>query len=161
MFIGEGEITLNGIFDILSASFYGKRNAARRSRHSINVWNDIGRAVLVWLASSYGAATRQRRPPAFATHPLEMTTKRTLIVVAIAALLAILHLRTISPSIWVNWPERYALRAREDAVRKTPSSTQSFLRQNRSQGFHSIFKPNWHSSTHRFGVFNLRNWQER
>ena len=25
MFIGEGEITLNGIFDILSASFYGKK----------------------------------------------------------------------------------------------------------------------------------------
>ena len=24
MFIGEGEITLNGIFDILSASFYSK-----------------------------------------------------------------------------------------------------------------------------------------
>ncbi len=51
MFIGEGEITLNGIFDILSASFYGKETLPD-GRGTALIWNDISRAVLVWLASS-------------------------------------------------------------------------------------------------------------
>jgi hypothetical protein len=57
MFIGEGEITLNGTFHILPASFCAKETVPDGPGTALMFANGINRAVLVWLASSQGFVT--------------------------------------------------------------------------------------------------------